>query len=70
MNIISGLISKECWTRAEGGQCYLEEDDITVLAQHTKPVLDKRTVLVLLELQNYYFSGGCFELDNINYSAK
>jgi nicotinamidase-related amidase/ketosteroid isomerase-like protein len=69
MNIASGFISKELWTLAKDGQWYLEEDDFTVLAQHTKPVDDKRTALVLVDLQNDYFSGGRFELDNINDAA-
>ncbi|PKH86313.1 cysteine hydrolase family protein [Colwellia sp. Bg11-28] len=70
MNIASGFISKELWTLAEDGQWYLEEDDFTVLAQHTKPVDDKRTALVLVDLQNDYFSGGRFELDNTDFAAK
>jgi nicotinamidase-related amidase len=70
MNIASGFISKELWTLAEDGQWYLEEDDFTVLTQHTKPIDDKRTALVLVDLQNDYFSGGRFELDNIDTAAK
>jgi len=70
MNIANGFISKELWTRAEDGQWYLEEDDFTVLTQHTTPVDDKRAALVLVDLQNDYFSGGRFELDNINLASK
>jgi nicotinamidase-related amidase/ketosteroid isomerase-like protein len=70
MNIASGFISKELWTRAEDGQWYLEEDDFSVLAQHTTSASDKRTALVLVDLQNDYFSGGRFELDNTELAAK
>ena len=70
MNIASGFISKELWTRAEDGQWYLEEDDFSVLAQHTTSASDKRTALVLVDLQNDYFSGVRFELDNTELAAK
>ena len=70
MNIASGFISKELWTLAEDGQWYLEEDDFTVLAQHTTSLSDKRTALVLVDLQNDYFSGGRFELENTDLAAK
>ncbi len=71
MNIASGFISKELWTLSDDGQWYLEEDDFSVLTQLTAPLEpQKRTALVLVDLQNDYFSEGRFELENTNQAAK
>ncbi|WP_083700113.1 cysteine hydrolase family protein [Shewanella sp. UCD-KL12] len=65
MNIASGFISKELWTLAQDGQWYLEEDDFSVLTQLEAPLAQaQRTALVLVDLQNDYFPGGRFELEN------
>ncbi len=67
MNIASGFISKELWSLANDGQWYLQEDDFSVLTQLEQP-LEKaeRTALVLVDLQNDYYSGGKFELQGID----
>jgi|GEM_PF-102003 len=71
MNIASGFISKELWTLSDDGQWYLEEDDFSVLTQLTAPLEQrKRTALILVDLQNDYFSEGRFELDNTEAAAK
>jgi nicotinamidase-related amidase len=71
MNIGNGFISKELWTCAEDGQWYLEEDDFTILVQYQSPIQEnKKTALVLVDLQNDYFSGGRFELDNTDLAAQ
>ncbi|WP_394148440.1 isochorismatase family protein [Shewanella atlantica] len=65
MNIASGFISKELWTLSDDGQWYLQEDDFSVLTQLTAPLeQQKRTALILVDLQNDYFPGGRFELEN------
>ncbi|NRD75637.1 isochorismatase family protein [Shewanella sp. VB17] len=71
MNIASGFISKELWTLNNDGQWYLEEDDFSVLTQLSAPLEpQKRTALVLVDLQNDYFTGGRFELDNTDKATK
>lgn len=71
MNIASGFISKELWTLSDDGQWYLEEDDFSVLTQLTAPLKQqKRTALVLVDLQNDYFSQGRFELEDTDKAAK
>ncbi|WP_082930812.1 cysteine hydrolase family protein [Shewanella woodyi] len=71
MNIASGFISKELWTLNDDGQWYLEEDDFSVLTQLAAPLDDdKRTALVLVDLQNDYFSGGRFPLDNTDIATQ
>jgi len=71
MNIASGFISKELWTLSDDGQWYLEEDDFSVLTQLTVPLdRQKRTALILVDLQNDYFSEGRFELENTDKAAK
>ncbi|WP_019612785.1 isochorismatase family protein [Psychromonas ossibalaenae] len=70
MNICSGFISKELWTLADDGQWYLQEDDFSVLTQLSTPLPDaQRTALVLVDLQNDYFSGGRFELQETAQAA-
>jgi len=71
MNIASGFISKELWTLSDDGQWYLEEDDFSVLTQLAAPLEQKkRTALILVDLQNDYFSRGRFELENTETAAK
>ncbi|WP_299798405.1 isochorismatase family protein [uncultured Shewanella sp.] len=71
MNIASGFISKELWTLSDDGQWYLQEDDFSVLTQLTSPLeQQKRTALILVDLQNDYFSEGRFELENTDKAAK
>lgn len=71
MNIASGFISKELWALNEDGQWYLEEDDFSVLTQLSAPLaLQQRTALILVDLQNDYFTAGRFELDDTNKAAK
>ncbi|WP_281214047.1 cysteine hydrolase family protein [Shewanella insulae] len=70
MNIASGFISKELWTLADDGEWYLEEDDFSVLTQLSEPLSQQmRTALVLVDLQNDYFKGGRFALDNCEAAA-
>ncbi|MCZ4339479.1 cysteine hydrolase family protein [Shewanella colwelliana] len=71
MNIASGFISKELWTLNDDGHWYLEEDDFSVLSQLTAPLEQrKRTALVLVDLQNDYFSAGRFPLENTDIVAQ
>ncbi|QYK13177.1 cysteine hydrolase [Shewanella rhizosphaerae] len=70
MNIASGFISKELWTLADDGHWYLEEDDFSVLTQLSEPLAPRmRSALVLVDLQNDYFKGGRFALDNCEAAA-
>ncbi|GGI87932.1 hypothetical protein GCM10007978_27090 [Shewanella hanedai] len=71
MNIASGFISKELWTLSDDGQWYLAEDDFSVLTQLAAPLEQHmRTSLVLVDLQNDYFPGGRFPLDNTDEATK
>lgn len=72
MNVGSGFISKELWQKGADGVWRLQEDDFSIVAVNDARTTENplNTALLIVDLQNDYFSGGALPLENTDGAAQ
>lgn len=72
MNVGRGIITLERWMKTDNGEWILAEDRFAVQEQFDldKAPVNKKTALIIVDLQQDYFAGGAMELENIDRASE